>query len=53
MLKQRLQTRKESCVYVCIWLHGVLVVACGIWFSDQVLNLGHFLAAEPSGKPLD
>lgn len=48
MLKQRLQTHKETWIdsyrYACIWLHGVLVVACGIWFSDPDIEPGPLLS---------
>ena len=27
-------------IYLFIWLHGVLVVACGIWLPDQESNPG-------------
>ena len=42
-------------LYLFIWLHRVLVVACGIEFSDQESNLGWelgSLATGPAGTSL-
>ena len=42
--------------YLFIWLHGVLVASCGLWFPDQGSNPGplHWelrgLATGPQGK---
>ena len=46
-------------MYFPIWLHQVLVVACGVYFPDWELSLGPLcwehgvLATRPPGKPFN